>query len=628
MSNLCGFLGSPSGGDRLSILYSMQQRLPAGHGHGAPVALCDLGGVAATSRTPGSVARGTDGVVVAVAGRPRSDKTDLQTVLRAQGTATAVLRAYERDGQECVDRFRGPFAMVVLDPGRQQAFLAIDRMGVHSMVYATTNDGLVFGTTADAVRMHPDVAATISPQAIYRYAVNYVSPAPLTIYEDCRKLLPAYMLVWANGRSEVRRYWRIPYGAEPVSRRPEVLREALFDRLDRAVRRDLESQPGTARPGSFLSGGLDSSAVSGVLRDAFGQRFPAFTITFADATYDESRFAQLAAAHFGLNHHTYQLTAADVADVLPRLAEIFDEPFGNSSVIPAYYCARHARNLDVDVLFAGDGGDEIFAGNKRYVEQKVFSLYHAIPAALRTPLTAILLRVPDRLARSVVGKAKRYVNQARVPMPERMLSSDVYRREYLREIFTDEAVAMLAPAEPIELWRRHYDEAATDDPLYAMLHLDTRITLADNDLRKVGRACELADVDVAYPMLDEDLVEFAASIPSSLLIKNFDLRYFFKRSMTNFLPNDVIHKSKHGFGMPFTEWTRTDPTLWEMVADALSDLKRRGVFRSEFIDRALDAHRRGDSPDLSGVVWDMLVLELWWERRESEPRTSSVRATS
>ncbi len=618
MPGLCGWFAADPARESQAILTAMSAGLPGG-GHGRT--LCQLGedaAAAVASRLSGSLAMGAEGAIVAVDGHPRFASSALESEADAHGPAQAILAAYAARGEAVLEDVRGPFALAILDPLRDRALLAVDRMGIHALFYARTRQGLVFGTTADAMRAHPDVSTTVSPQAVYRYAVNYVSPAPFTIYDECRKLLPAHLLEWRAGHCETRRYWRIPYGRADgeAGRSLHELREELFERLDISVRRALARNGEAASVGTFLSGGLDSSAVSGILHQNTTRKVPAFTIGFADSKYDETAFAQAAVRRFGLEHHTYRLTPQDAAELVPRLAEAFDEPFGNSSVIPAFYCAQLARSQGVNLLLAGDGGDEIFGGNKRYAEQKILALYHRVPAPFRAVLASVLLNVPEPLAVSALGKGQRYVRRARLPMPERMLSKQVYTDDALPGIFTSDALAAIEPEEPVAIWRRHYEEAGTDDLIYAMLHLDTRIALADNDLRKVGRAAEMAGVEVAYPMLDEDLVEFAARIPSALLVKGFDLRHFFKEAMRGFLPDEILNKKKHGFGMPFAEWTRNDPILWNMVVDAFSNLKTRNVFRGDFLDAVLDAHRDSADSPLSGIVWDLLMLELWWQKRE------------
>lgn len=629
MSGLCGWIGARPDGDGDAVLARMAAALGAPDAAAAPQRTQATGAaLAVVGGPPGALAHNDDGVLAAVDGAPHSPQARWQARLDAEGAAATVLAAYREVGDPALlELFHGPFALALLDPARGRALLAIDRMGIHPMVYATPAGGLVFATSADALRAHPRVAATVSPQGIYRYAVNYVSPAPYTIYNDCRKLLPAHALHWTGGSAQERRYWRIPYGEAARNgtdrgATPEALREELFTLLERAVQRARARWPTAASVGAFLSGGLDSSAVSGIAQRGQTTPLPAFTIGFdgpdAAAGYDESAFAEVAARCFGLAHHSYRLGPGEVAELLPRLARAFDEPFGNSSVVPAYFCARLARDTGVDRLLAGDGGDEIFGGNKRYTEQTLLDLYHRLPAPVRGPMAAALTRLPPALAVSALGKGQRYVARARKPMPERMLGHDLgpYARDRLDSVFTSEVRAELDPEEPYALWDRHWTEAGSTDPVYAMLHLDTRVALADNDLRKVSGAAALAGVEVAYPLLDEELVSFAARLPPAQLVKGRTLRPFFRQAMQGFLPRDVLEKSKHGFGMPFVEWTRSDPRLRAMTDDAFARQKRRGVFRAVFLDRVLAARDAGGPRELTRLVWDILMLELWWQARD------------
>jgi asparagine synthase (glutamine-hydrolysing) len=503
---------------------------------------------------------------------------------------------------------------VVLDLRTATARLAIDRMGIHSLAYARTPDGLVFATSLDALRRHPWVAARVGPGGIYRYALNTVSPAPRTIYDDCEKLLPGHVLQYGGAAAEgQRRYWAPAYGAAGRRRRRELETE-LFERLRTAVDRAAGDAAGLRR-GAFLSGGLDSSVVAGLLQEREPAPLPAFTITFDDPRYDERAYARSAATRFGLAHREYALSPDDVAGMIPELNRAFDEPFGNSSVIPAHACARMARDAGVDLLVAGDGGDEIFAGNKRYVEQRILGLYDRLPALARLALGAAVRAAPAT-GKSLPAKARRFVRRARMPMPERMLNPTVFRRDALAAIFEPDALAEIDVDEPYRIWQQHYDAAGTGEPLYAMQHLDLRMALADNDLRKVGRACDMAGVRVAYPMLDPDLVAFAAAIPADKLIRGLELRHFFKRAMRDFLPPDVLAKRKQGFAMPFPAWTRSDARLRDMVDDAIDGLKARGVFRPAFLDTARAAHRQGAGSVYDAIIYDLLMLEGWQRERE------------
>jgi len=616
MSGFCGWIGTGSG-DSAGVLDALASGLTLTGGDIAARHIGARGALHAAGPGTAPLHVHPDGLVVALEGSPWFSAARRQRLAEARGAAAAVADAYLADPDGVLEELRGGFALAILDARRDRLLLAVDRMGIHSLCYAATSAGMVFATSLDALRRHPEVDTSVGPQAVYRYALNTVSPAPFTIYEACWKLLPGHYLRHPDGGTTQQRYWSPPYGradAKPF----EEQKARLFDVLETSVRRAASRTPEDSR-GAFLSGGLDSSAVCGLLQGIQQRPLPAFTIGFEDEAYDEKAFARVAATHFGLDYHEYCLQSGDVADLLPRLAEVFDEPFGNSSVIPAYFCARMAREEGIELMLAGDGGDEIFAGNRRYAQQKILAAYHHLPRPLRAAVEAAAgdRPPPPPDSRSLLARALRYLRRANTPMPERMLYPLIYKRENLGRIFTEEALAAIDVEEPYRLWQRHYDEAGTSDLVYAMQHLDLRTALADNDLRKVGRACAMAGVEVAYPMLDEEVVSFAAGIPAGQLLPGTRLRHFFRKAMRGYLPETVLSKKKHGFGMPFVDWTRNEPRLTEMVDDCFATLKTRGIFRPEFLDEVVAQHRRNRSALHSALVYDLVMLDLWQRSREA-----------
>jgi asparagine synthase (glutamine-hydrolysing) len=460
----------------------------------------------------------------------------------------------------------------------------------------------------------------VSRQAVFNYLYFGVIPSPATIYREQRKLLPAEYLVCHDGVVVTDFYWRMPYGERNETGLSRLSQE-LMERLEAAVERIVAGEDGAAL-GAFLSGGLDSSTVVGLLSKATQRRAKTFTVGFGEQGYDEVHYAEVAAGHFGTEHRNYYLTPSDVAASLQPLARAFDEPFGNSSVVPAYYCAKTAREAGVSLMLAGDGGDEIFGGNARYVEQLVLGAYSTIPGALRDSLIEpLILGTPGLAKVPLARKLQSYVRRARLSMPERMESHNYYRNADLRDVFSPEFLAEIDADEPLANLRDAYDRANARSILQRMLHLDLKITLADNDLRKVGIACALADVRVAYPFLDDDVVEFSGRVPPELLIRHFRRRWFFKQAVKDFLPPETLAKRKHGFGMPFAEWPRRDPALNEIVADCLAGFARRRYFREDFVFR-LQGHQRDPSQD--GLVWDIVMLELWFREHEWRCRPARV----
>jgi asparagine synthase (glutamine-hydrolysing) len=328
-------------------------------------------------------------------------------------------------------------------------------------------------------------------------------------------------------------------------------------------------------------------------------------------------YARIAARHFGADGREYYVTPQDVAETLPRVAATFDEPFGNSSAVPTFLCARFAQTSGITRLLAGDGGDEIFGGNERYAKQKVFDLYTRVPAALRTGLLEPwALRGTSLNALWPARKLRSYVQQASIPMPERLQTWNFMYRTGAAAMFDAGFLRQVDPRDPFRLMSATYDEAPTDALVDRMLYFDWKFTLADNDLRKVGRMCELAGVQVSYPMLDDRVLDVSLRVPPEQKVRRFELRHFYKETMKDFLPHEIITKSKHGFGLPFGQWLKATPALQAEVYPAVEALKKRDIVRSDFIDNTLREFQTDPDASYFGpMIWVLAILEHWLQAR-------------
>ncbi|HJS73329.1 MAG TPA: asparagine synthase C-terminal domain-containing protein, partial [Vicinamibacteria bacterium] len=438
---------------------------------------------------------------------------------------------------------------------------------------------------------------------------------PRSVFRGVHRLEPGEYVVVRNGEARRARYWTPRY--QESARSEADLAEEYRSQIRGAVRRCLSASRG--KVGAFLSGGTDSSTVVGVLRELEGVPPEAYSIGFEIEGYDESSYARIAASHFGASHHEYRVTPKDVEGSLPRVAAVFDAPFGNSSAVAAYHCAALARADGVGTLLGGDGGDEIFAGNARYGKQAFFAYYTRLPAALRRLLVEPVLGVLPRNGFAPLRKAQSYVRQANTPLPDRLEEYNFVNRMTPAAIFTPEFLSRVRPEEPLELLRRSFAEPDTRSELNRLLYLDLKFTLADNDLRKVGGACELAGVDVQYPFLDRDLVDFANGVPASLKLKGRTLRYFFKRASEGFLPEPILKKRKHGFGVPVGRWMRDHAPLRDLAYDSMRSLSARGYLREQFVSELTRLHQSDHADYYGEMVYVLTMLELWHGR---VPRTA------
>jgi asparagine synthase (glutamine-hydrolysing) len=297
---------------------------------------------------------------------------------------------------------------------------------------------------------------------------------------------------------------------------------------------------------------------------------------------------------------------------MPRVAAHYDQPFGNSSALPAFYCASMARDDGVERLLAGDGGDELFGGNTRYAKQRIFDAYSSLPAAVRTAaIEPILLSAPAIGMLPVVRKAASYVRQARIPMPDRLNTYNLLTRLGMREILAPEFVSQIDPGEPEAIQRATYAACDARALVNRMLAYDWVYTLADNDLPKVCGTTNLAGLEVAFPLLADELVEFSLQLPPEMKLRGLRLRWFFKEALRGFLPDEIIAKKKHGFGLPFGPWVVKDRALAALAREAFSSLRQRGAIRGDFLD-ALLASKINEHPGYYGeIVWILTMLELW-----------------
>ena len=549
-----------------------------------------------------------EGGALASAGA-RTDEDDRFLVAWAGSLdGESIARRFGDEGPAFLSELRGDGPLVILDKRKREVLLATDRFGVHTVYFSSRGSGVVFATKAGALTAHPDVPREIDPQAVFNYVYFHVVPGPRAVFRGVERLEPGEYALVRGGEVRRGRYWTPRYEDESLS--PEAdLADEYRSRIRGAVRSCLSSARG--KVGAFLSGGTDSSTIVGVLRELTGEPPRAYSIGFAIEGYDETSYARTAAAHFGAEHHQYVVTPKDVEEALPRIAEAYDEPFGNSSAVASYYCAKLARADGVGTLLGGDGGDEIFAGNERYAKQAVFDYYLKVPAALRHAVIEPLLGVVPHNGFAPLRKAQSYVRQANTPLPDRLEEYNFVNRMTPAAVFTPEFLGRTLPGEPIELLRRSFAEAETRSNLNRLLYLDLKFTLADNDLRKVSGTCEMAGVDVLYPFLDRDLVDFANRLPPDLKLRGTKLRYFFKRASEGFLPEAILKKRKHGFGVPCGRWMRDHAPLRDLSYDCLRSLEKRGYLRESFVSNLMKLHQSEHADYYGVMVYVLTMLELW-----------------
>lgn len=549
----------------------------------------------------------SEDLYVVVSGELRARGRAYAERVRECGIATAVSAAYADHGSDFMAFFDGPGSAILVDSDNRRVFAVCDRLGVRPLALMPGAGTLAFSSDARVFKAMPEFREELDPQAIFNYFYFHAIPSPRTVYQGVEKLRPGEGAVLDASGFRRFFYWTPEY-AERRGIAFEALAQEFKDTLKGAVQRADDGAP----IGAFLSGGTDSSTISGLLRQHRGTAIDTFSIGFQADGFDETEYARLAARHFATTPHEYYLQPQDVVTAIPTIAAGYDEPFGNASVIPTYFCAKVAAEQGVRTLLAGDGGDEIFAGNARYAKQQIFEAYHWIPAALREHVIEPgVMHFPAGEKLLPVRKLRSYIQQANMPLPDRLETYNFLNRIPLAEIFQPDFLSRVNPEEPIEHLRGVYRTGVGTSALNRMMQVDLKLILADNDLRKVNKACEMAGVRVNYPMLDQAVVDFSLGVPSDLKLKGLRLRYFFKQALKDFLPQEILTKSKHGFGLPFGLWMATHEPLRELANASLDRFAARGYLQPSYLS-ALREKRSSEHATYYGVmIWVVMMLEQW-----------------
>ncbi len=612
MSGLCGWIGHGSTTDENRQIAERMVR-PLVRFDDSNVQILAGGNSALAVAANGNSAHlyQNKGVMVALWGQPRFLDSHLAQLAHTDGVAKTLAKSWLDNREKAFAGLVGQFVLCILDESSNEAILAIDRMGTQPVSYQISGEGIIFGTSADAIIRNPLARPKIDSQSLYNYVYFHMIPSPGSIYQEQKRLLPGEFLICKEGREESGKYWEINF-LETKKRPFEELKQDFLGVLRSSVRKAAEGQ----EVGAFLSGGTDSSTIAGILSEINSRPARTYSIGFEATGYDEMEYARIAAQHFSTEHHEYYVTPDDIVEAIPQIAAIFDQPFGNSSAIPTFYCARQAKADGVTKLLGGDGGDELFGGNVRYAKEYIFSLYEYLPPALRKQIVEpLVFGIPGGVNLPVISKARSYIEQATVPMPARTETYNLLGRYGHKEVFTSEFLADVDPGQPIELLNETYYQTHALSLINRMLSLDLKFTLADNDLPKVVKSCELAGVEVAFPFLDDEIVAYSAQLEPKLKLKGTKLRYFFKEALRGFLPNEIITKQKHGFGLPFGVWLQDHKPLQTLATDSLRDLKSRNIIRADFIDKLLSQHLDEHADYHGTMVWVLMMLEQWYKQR-------------
>ena len=524
-----------------------------------------------------------------------------------QSDTEAIVHAYEEYGDDVPKRLRGMFAFAIWDTKRQRLMLARDRVGKKPLLYATVGSKLIFASEFQAILQHPDVSRRVNLEAISHYLSFMCIPAPLTAFVGVRKLEPGHVLFWQNGAVEISRYWSLDFRNKLEIGEQEA-GERCVDLLRDAVRVRLMSD---VPLGAFLSGGIDSSAVVGLMSELSSERVQTFSIGFEEEEFNEIGHARRVAERFGTDHHEF-IVRPNAVEVLPTLVRHYGEPYADSSAIPTYYLSKMTRQ-HVTVALNGDGGDECFAGYERYAAMRIAEHYHHLPRLLRHQVVEpAIAAIPEAgSTRSRLGKARRFLDVMGRPVGQRYLRwTSAISDELKLELCTEEFLAQTSSAKAIGFVQPWFEGNGEIDIVDRALMADTSHYLPNDLLVKVDIASMAVSLEARSPFLDHHVMEFAASLPVRHKLRGLTTKYLLKNALKGFLPPENLSRSKMGFGVPIGRWFRGE--LRRFLAETILSERAlgRGYFKREAINHLVEEHTDGRR-DYAHQLWTLLMLELW-----------------
>ncbi len=531
-------------------------------------------------------------------------------VFHTKSDTEVIVHAWESWGADCVKRFRGMFAFALWDRNQQTFFMARDRLGVKPMYYALLDNGLLlFGSELKSILAHGGLKRDIDPCAVEEYfALGYVAE-PRTIFKQGLKLPPAHTLVMRRGDRlpSPKPYWDVRFTLDSRVNFQDAQSE-LVRRLQESVRLRMIAE---VPLGAFLSGGVDSSAVVALMAAESSGPVNTCSIAFDDPAFNESAFAQMVADRYSTNHRV-ETVQSDDFDLIDKLACLYDEPYADSSAIPTYRVCQLARK-HVTVALSGDGGDESLGGYRRYrlhmAEERMRAM---MPESIRTPLFRTLGRFYPKadwaprmfrakttfegIARNSVEAYFHSMCQIRDPMRSQLYSAS----------FKDELAGYSARA----VFDRHVRHAGTDDPLALIQYLDLHTYLVGDINTKVDRASMAHSLEVREPLMDHELVEWLATLPSSFKLHGGEGKYIFKKAMEPYLPADVLYRPKMGFAVPLSRWLRGP--LRGRVRESLlgRNMSESGLFDLGQVSQLVEQNESGVR-DHSTPIWSLLMFDAF-----------------
>ncbi|MCW5960782.1 MAG: asparagine synthase (glutamine-hydrolyzing) [Pyrinomonadaceae bacterium] len=534
----------------------------------------------------------------------KKELEELGYKFKTNSDTETIIHAYDEFDVKCLEKLRGMFAFAIWDAREESLFIARDRVGKKPLFFSKTASGdFLFGSELKSLLLHPGVSRKIDLAALDAYLTFGYVPEEFCIFKNIRKLAPGSFLIYKNGEIKIEEYWDFRYEKNEAPHTEGEYVEQLRGLIKEAVNVRLISE---VPLGAFLSGGVDSSAVVGMMSEILDKPVKTFSIGFNEDSFDELKFARIAAKHFKTDHHEFIVTP-DLVDIVDDLVWHFDEPFADPSALPTFMVAKLAREF-VTVVLSGDGGDELFAGYDRYIIDKKRGPVGKLPKIFRE---AFLQRISKAMPHN--ARAKNFLYDISLDPVERYVNSISYFGAMPKSaLYSDEFKSSLngrtesAEAEFI----RFAKSISTGNPVDKMLYLDSKTYLPGDILTKVDRMTMANSLEARVPLLDHKLIEFVQKIPAEMKLKGFRSKYIFKKALEGLVPDEILYREKQGFGVPIAEWINS--RLRDRINGALLEKRtlERGYFNENYIKTLIDEHSR-NRRDHSRSLWILWMLELW-----------------
>ena len=515
-----------------------------------------------------------------------------------------IVHAFDEYGKDCLEKLRGMFAFAIWDEKKQSLFVARDRVGKKPLFYTVTDDGsFVFGSEVKSLLAHEGVSKEICPVALNAYVTFGYVPEENCIFKAIKKLPPGSFLEFKNGEVEVAQYWDFNYSDSIKTVDENEILERLRSEIEEAVKVRLISE---VPLGAFLSGGVDSSGVVGMMSKILDKPVKTFSIGFNEDSFSELKYARVAAGHFETEHHEFTVTP-DLVEEFEDLVWHFDEPFSDPSSLPTFMVSKLARDF-VTVVLSGDGGDELFAGYSRYPEHQKGGI-GVLPASVKSGL---LRPLSEALPHSSPGKNFLY-NKSFEGIERYVDSVSQFGSLKKKKLYSDSFSKLLGsnPHQAEELFAEIAAKRGSLDELSRILYLDSKTYLPSDILTKVDRMSMAASLEARVPLLDQKLIDFVVKeIPIEMKLKGTETKHIFKKALEGMVPDEILYREKQGFGVPIGEWINTK--LRKTIINTLLEKRtlERGYFERSYLETIVEEHSKGRR-DHGHPLWVLWVLELW-----------------